>query len=115
MRRGEIWIAELEPRSGSEQRGTRPAIVMSHDGFNTVDAWRSIIVVPMTTSARQAARGPTAVQLSAAVTGLDRDGIALCHQLTTIDRGKLARRVGTVSGPALVAVERGVRAALDLQ
>lgn len=26
--------ADLEPRSGSEQRGRRPVIILSHDGFN---------------------------------------------------------------------------------
>ena len=29
MRRGEIYWADLEPRSGSEQRGRRPVVVVS--------------------------------------------------------------------------------------
>ncbi len=34
MKRGEIYWANLQPRSGSEQQGKRPVIVISHDGFN---------------------------------------------------------------------------------
>lgn len=61
MRRGEIYWAELDPRSGAEQTGRRPVIVVSHDGFNEVPTWCSVIVVPVSTSEAQARRGPTAV------------------------------------------------------
>ena len=61
MRRGEVHVATLQPRSGSEQRGTRPVVVVSHDGFNETANWRSVIIVPISSSRRQAARAPTAV------------------------------------------------------
>jgi len=38
MRRGEVWWAQLEPRSGSEQRGRRPVVVISHDAFLEVES-----------------------------------------------------------------------------
>ncbi len=34
MKRGEVYWAELTPRSGSEQQGRRPVVVISHDVFN---------------------------------------------------------------------------------
>ena len=33
MKRGEVHWAQLAPRSGSEQQGNRPVIVVSNDGF----------------------------------------------------------------------------------
>ncbi|MBM4442427.1 MAG: type II toxin-antitoxin system PemK/MazF family toxin [Candidatus Rokubacteria bacterium] len=114
MKRGDIFWAELRPRSGSEQRGRRPVIVMSNDGFNLTPAWRSVIVVPVTTSEAQARRGPTAVALAAGVGGLPRPGVAVCHQVTTLDRAKLTERLGTLSPSALAAVEGGLKAALDI-
>jgi mRNA-degrading endonuclease toxin of MazEF toxin-antitoxin module len=33
MKRGEVYWADLVPRSGSEQQGRRPVIVISHDAF----------------------------------------------------------------------------------
>ena len=114
MRRGEVYWADLAPRSGSEHRGRRPVVILSHDGFNRVPDWRSLIVVPLTTSGRQRRAGPTAIPLPKGAAGLSRASTALAHQITTIDRRKLARRIGTLDAEHLDRVEQGVRAALDL-
>lgn len=114
MRRGEVYWAELAPRSGGEQAGRRPVIVVSHDGFNEVPTWRSVIVIPVSTSDAQARRGPTAVPLAGGEGGLRTPSVALCHQVTTLDRAKLLDRLGVLPRTALTEVEDGLRAALDL-
>jgi mRNA interferase MazF len=95
--------------------GRRPVIVVSHDGFNRSPGWRSVIVVPVSTSAVQARRGPTAVYLPGGTGGLERDSIALCHQVTTLDRAKLTRRLGTLPENLAGEVNDGLKAALDLE
>lgn len=115
MKRGDIYWADLAPRSGSEQSGRRPVIVLSHDSFNQVPGWSSIIVVPMSTSAAQARRGPTVVELAGAAAGLKKPGFAICHQVTTLDRAKLTQRAGSVSSEALRQIEEALKAALDLE
>ena len=114
MRRGDVFVASLDPRSGSEQRGTRPVLVISHDAFNATPGWRSVVVVPLSTSPAETRRGPTAVLIPAGAAGLEREGVALCHQVTTLDRAKLHRRLGALPGAQLEAVEEGLKAALDL-
>lgn len=114
MKRGEVYWAELTPRSGSEQRGRRPVIVISHDAFNQTESWRSIIVVPLSTSAGQVGRGPSAVLLPKGTAGLDKDSAALCHQVTTLDRSKLTQRIGELNSMELKQVEDGLKAAMDL-
>ena len=114
MMRGEIYWADLVPRSGSEQTGRRPVILVSHDGFNEIPSWRSIIVVPITTSASQSKRGPTVVELPSSAAGLSKTSFAVCHQVTTLDRAKLTRRLGTLPSGALREVEEGLKAAMDL-
>jgi mRNA interferase MazF len=114
MKRGEVWWADLEPRSGSEQRGRRPVIVVSHDAFNDTPGWQSVIVVPLSTSATQAARGPTAIPIPARGAGLRRESVALCHQVTTLDRAKLTERVGILPEGSLAALAGGLAAALSL-
>lgn len=114
MKRGELYLAALQPRSGSELQGERPVLVVSHDAFNRVPTWRSVTVVPLTTSERQARRGPTVVPIPDGAGGLRGDGVAVCHQLTTLDRAKLTRRLGTLPPPLLQAVEAALKAALDL-
>jgi mRNA interferase MazF len=115
VKRGEIYLATLAPRSGSEQQGMRPVIVVSHDAFNQAPGWRSVIVVPISTSSAQAARGPTAVPLPKGAGGLHADSVALCHQITTLDRAKLMKRLGVLSDALVAEVGEGLKLAQDLE
>lgn len=108
LRRGEVWEATLSPRSGSEQQGKRPVILLMRENFLRAENWRSILVVPLTTSASQGQRGPTVVPLPAGTAGLPLDSFALGHQFTTLDRSKITHRLGEVSPSELLAVEKAV-------
>jgi mRNA interferase MazF len=115
LKRGDVFWAELEPRSGSEQRGRRPVVVISNDGFNQITGWRSVIVVPLTTSAAQTARGPTAIPLPRGAAGIRKESLALCHQVTTLDRGKLVQRLGALSPEQLLRIAEGLKAAMEIE
>src|SRR5216684_3733588 len=114
MKRGEVYWADLLPRSGSEQTGRRPVILVSHDGFNQTPAWRSVIVVPISTSASQGKRGLTVAEIPDGAAGLPKTSFAVCHQVTTLDRAKLTKRIGSLPSEVLREVEGGLKAALDL-
>jgi mRNA interferase MazF len=114
VRRGEIYWADLVPRSGSEQQGRRPVVVVSHDAFNQTLGWRSIIVVPLTTSTAQVGHGPTAILLPRGIAGLRKESVVLCHQVTTLDRSKLVQRIGELGTTELDQVNDGLRAAMKL-
>jgi mRNA interferase MazF len=90
-------------------------IVMSHDGFNQTPGWKSIIVVPISSSPVQAKRGPTVVVCPAATGGLTKPSVAVCHQVTTLDRTRLTKRIGSLPKKLLREVESGLKAALDLR
>ena len=107
-----MWV-HLEPRSGSEQRGTRPAVVISSNVFNHNTRWNSLIAVPCTTSKLQGARPATVVELSKRLTGLNADSFAICHQVTTLDRSKFGAKTGTLDPATLVQIETGINLALD--
>ncbi len=115
MKRGDIYWADLAPRSGSEQTGRRPVIILSHDAFNQTAKWRSIIVIPVSTSAQQAKRGPTVVPLSPDTGGLAADCAAICHQITTLDRAKLTERIGALPAEKLALVEKALLAAVNIR
>jgi mRNA interferase MazF len=114
MKRGDVYWADLPPRSGSEQTGRRPVIVVSHDGFNQTPGWRSIIVVPISTSSSQGKCGPTVIELSRGTAGLPKTSFAVCHQVTMLDRAKLTKAVGSLPPEPLREVEEGLKAAMDL-
>jgi len=115
MKRGDIYWATLSPRSGSEQSGRRPVIILSHDAFNQTPGWRSIIVVPVSTSTTQARRGPTVVALSAGTAGLPGESCAVCHQITTLDRSKLTDKIGEIPQDILTLVEQALLSAVDIR
>ncbi len=50
-RRGEVWLAELNPTRGREQAGKRPVLVVSQDIFNQGPA-QLVMMIPLTTTAR---------------------------------------------------------------
>jgi mRNA-degrading endonuclease toxin of MazEF toxin-antitoxin module len=114
MKKGDVYWADLEPRSGAEQTGRRPVVIVSHDGFNQSPNWRSIIVVPLSTSESQVKRGFTAIEIPGGAAGLIKRSVAVCHQVTTLDRAKLIKRVGTLTSALLQEVEAGLKAAMDL-
>jgi mRNA-degrading endonuclease toxin of MazEF toxin-antitoxin module len=89
-------------------------VIISSDGFNQVAQWRSIIVVPVTTSYRQGVRGPTVVPLSGIGSVLIPSSVAICHQITALDRAKLDERIGTLLPTEIEGIERGICAACDL-
>ncbi|MCC6743383.1 MAG: type II toxin-antitoxin system PemK/MazF family toxin [Acidobacteria bacterium] len=89
-------------------------IVLSHDGFNQTPTWRSVIVIPISTTALQATRGPTVLEIASGVAGLRRPGLAICHEVTTVDRSKLTTRIGALPDTALEEAGNGLRVALDL-
>jgi mRNA interferase MazF len=115
LKRGDIFWADLVPRSSSEQSGRRPVIIISHDGFNQTPNWHSIIVVPISSSRAQSRRTLTVVPLAKGVATLPDSSVAICHQVTTIDRSKLARQLGSLPADALKMVEHGLKAAMDLE
>ena len=114
MKRGEIYWAALAPRSGSEQQGRRPVIIVSHDGFNLLARWNTVIIVPTSTAKAQAKRGLTGVLLPVGEGGLVKESVVLCHQVTTLDRSKLAQKIGELSEVWLAKVDEGLKAALGL-
>ena len=115
MKRGEVYWADLVSRSGSERTGRRPVILVSHDGFNQTPGWRSIIVVPISASSSQGKRGPTVVELSGGAAGLPKASFAVCHQVTTLDRAKMTKRIGALPPEFLREVDEGLKAAMDLE
>jgi mRNA-degrading endonuclease toxin of MazEF toxin-antitoxin module len=60
-------------------------------------------------------RGLTVVRLPKGAASLSQASVAVCHQVTTLDRSKLSRQIGSISREILVDVEQGLKAALDLE
>jgi mRNA interferase ChpB len=79
MKRGDIYMVDLEPTAGREQRGHRPVLVVSPDAFN--EATKLPIILPITKGGDFARRLGFAVPLS----GTQTTGIVRCDQPRVLD------------------------------
>jgi len=110
MVKGEIYFMDLAPRSGSEQMGRRPGIVVSNNAFSNNPRWRSVTIVPLTSAKRWQRPSPTSVLFSKGEGNLPKACTALAHQVTTLDRGKIiAPAVGRLTTVKLAEVENALR------
>ncbi len=113
--RGEIYFIKLEPRSGSEQQGVRPCVIISSNAFNKVSQWKSLTVVPITSSERWLKKSRTTVILTSGEANLPKESAALAHQITTIDRGKLVgQAIGRLSQDKLNELEKATLNYLEI-
>jgi mRNA interferase ChpB len=92
MKRGEIWVVDLEPTLGKEQRGTRPVLVVSTAAFARVTGL--VIVCPITSGGNMARDQGFAVSLTG--TGLITTGVVIASQPRTIDlKARNAKHIET--------------------
>jgi len=112
MRRGEVYDADFEPVLGSEQGGTRPAIIVSNDAINASS--QVVLVVPCTTYRPPRRIYRSQVLIIAPDGGFDRDSIALGEQVRAVGKIRLLRKRGILSESAVVQLDSALSIALDL-
>ena len=102
VRRGEIWLANLNPIRGSEQAGTRPVLIFQNDSINRFTT--TFLSIPLTTNLRRALL-PSCWTIPQGEGGLVTDSVALCHQLRVLDGARLLKKLGKVKKETLTAIE----------
>ncbi len=91
MNRGDIYVVNLEPTQGREQRGKRPAVIVSPDVFN--QATKLPVVVPITNGGEFARR----IGFSVPISGIETTGVVRCDQPRALDlQARKARKVGVL-------------------
>jgi mRNA interferase MazF len=111
MQRGDVYWCDLGLPRGSEQAGTRPVVILQADAVR--DVWTTIIVVPLT-SQMQWLRLPTCVAVPRGAGGLRDDSVALCHQVSVVDKARIRDYIGTLPANILRDIEDTVILTLGL-
>ena len=97
MKRGDVWLATLDPTVGGEIQKTRPVVIVSPDELNL--RLRTLIVAPMTTGSR-----PAPFRIAVRFDG--KAGLILADQIRAVDRARLVRRLGRVDARTLAPLLR---------
>ena len=93
--RFDVFVVNLDPTVGSEIRKARPCVIVSPDEMNRYV--RTVVVAPLTTAGRTY---PSRVPVSFA----DRRGQVVIDQLRTVDKARLAKRLGALRADEATAV-----------
>lgn len=87
--RGDIVSVPLDPALGHEQRGTRPALVLTSREFNKLG---DVLIAPITQGGDYARFAGFAVSLSG--TGCKTQGVALVNKIRMLDlTARKARKI----------------------
>lgn len=110
--RGEIWLANLDPKRGTEPGKTRPVLIVQSQAL--LDAHHpSTLIVPLTTNLVEDAE-PLRIRVPP-LGRLRRASDLLIDQLRAIDNRRLARGpMGRLSHALLAKTEDAIREVLDL-
>ena len=95
IRRGEIYLVELNPTRGREIRKNRPCVVVSPDELNAHIG--TFVIAPLTTGSH-----PYPFRIACRFAG--KDGHVVLDQLRTVDRERLVKRLGALTAPTLAKV-----------
>src|ERR1017187_5513777 len=111
-RRGEIYLAALDPAVGHEIKKTRPALVIQNDTSNRYSA--VTLVAPITSTVRLPL-SPLHVLLPAdSATGLTVSSVAVFNQIRAVDRKRLIKKLGAVDALVLAQADDAIKAAFGL-
>lgn len=109
MRKGDVFMANLNPVRGSEQGGARPVAVVQNDIGNARSG--TTIVVPMTT--REKAVLPTHVPTAS--DDCVGPSVLLAEQVRAVDKSRLLKRLGRLSDGTMVKLGEALKTSMDLR
>ena len=93
---GDIFWAIFTRSKGSEPEKKRPVVVVQRDSINR-SIFRTVVVVPLTKQTKHA-HIPGNVLLKKGEANLPRSSLARGTHVMVIDKGRLNKKIGTLSG-----------------
>jgi len=111
VKRGDIWLVDLNPTKGSEQKGIRPCLIISNDLTNEYAP--TVCVLPLTSNL-SGKKFPINVVLKKEDTGLKVDSLLLSGQIRTIAKERLLRRISSIKFESLEAIEKALLLYLNI-
>ena len=109
FQRGDIYFVRLDNRTGSEQSGTRPAVILQNDVGNSCSP--TLIVATLTSKTEKKAAQPTHCLVE--LEGLE-PSIVQAEQIFTIDKSRVKRFVGHLTPEEMGRVDDAVKISLAL-
>ena len=110
-RRGDVYLANLDPYIGSEQGGTRPVVVLQNDVGNRYAP--TLIVATVTSRTEKKKYQPTHV-LIAHNTAFEKPSVVQLEQIFTIDKSRIQRFLGQTTRHEMRRIEEALMNSLEI-
>ena len=110
-RRGEIYLVGFDPTVGHEIQKTRPAVVIQNDISNQ---YSPITIVAAISSQFSDPPFPREVVIEPEESGLPKRSAVIVNQIRSVDRLRLQKRLGRLSGQSMERVDEAIKISLGL-
>lgn len=105
IKRGNIYLANLDPTIGNEISKTRPVVVLSNDINN--EHSNTVTVLPVTSNVTKIY--PFEVFIKMGTGNLPKDSKIKADQIRTIDKLRLVKEIGSLSDTIMKQIEEAMR------
>ncbi|RLD59668.1 MAG: type II toxin-antitoxin system PemK/MazF family toxin [Bacteroidetes bacterium] len=105
MKQGDIYIANLNPVKGNEQRGIRPIVIISGNAMN--DHLGIVIVMPLTSKTKNYS-GCLVLEKNN-INNLTSDSEIITFQIRAISKDRLINKIGTISKSEIDYLKKGLQ------
>ena len=109
VRRGDVYLADLDPAIGCEQGGIRPVLVLQTDIGNL---YSPTTIVAAVTAKQTKKKLPVHTPISACM--LRTDSTLLLEQIRTIDKCRLKSYLGSASETEMRDIDRALKLSIGL-
>jgi mRNA interferase MazF len=107
----EIWIADLNPRIGTETGKIRPVLILQTDLLNSIPH-PSTIICPLTTNTKPKAN-ILRIHLEKGIGNLTENSDIMIDQIRAIDNKRLVRKIGILPQDLRKKVKENIQIVLE--
>lgn len=111
IRRGDVYLAALDPVVGKEISKTRPVVIISNDKNNEFSG--TVTVLPVTSKGLTRIY-PFEVSLPKGHGGLPKHSKVKCDQVRTLDKARMVAHLGKLEMRDVQAIEKALKIHLSL-
>jgi mRNA interferase MazF len=104
MKQNEIWLANLNPGEGSEQKGLRPVVIISGNMLNQY--LPVVIVCPLTTKIKNY-KG-NLVLFPDSQNGLSETSEVLTFHICSVSKDRLISKIGSITQTQSAEIKKGL-------
>ena len=109
----QIWIADLNPRKGTETGKTRPVLIVQTNLLNKIPH-PSTIICPITTNVKKEAE-ILRIHLKKGMANLHQDCDVMLDQIRAIDNKRLINKVGNLPKDLIEIIKENIKIIIDLE